>query len=1658
MTDINICDSEENTVYSWELSYDYFNDSIANLTDENKHLFKRLRLSDIRRKYSSQEPYKFHYYDSVSLPVKNTMNLDYWGYYNGVNQGENYYCPTSETIISSNKSANESYGKMGILESIEFPTGGVANLYWESNTVSNGEKRGGLRIAKIEGEKEVSYQYEGGKDLIQPSVYYIERLIGDDFDVVCRIQPSESVRQLSTLKNGNIVGYSKVTEFLSDNSKTEYVYHNEEEVLQDTFAYSPTWTDWSNGVLLKKTRLDPQGDTISIVSNSYNLITTTENFKMGFIERKTGTLFYYYGNAQCPQLSSSINTDFYKNGKRVTTETYTYNENFLCTEMNIQIGTDVQKHIYKYADDFSDLASQMMVDANMIGIPVAQWTFRNGTLNQGIRTIYDNFDELSADGNTVVCSIHTAKDDTFKGMILPKYELVLNTTNMINDIALCKYDTTIIYDSYTQFGRIRDLRYKGTPISYIWSYKGTYPIAELKNATYQEFTDAHGNLNFDMIGGFDQDAMTHLRNQIRNVCGLMDKVSVKTKFYKPLVGVVDVTDTRGIIYSYSYNVSNRISSIHLSSSSYFPTSEQIQSYTYGKNYVSSKKYLTWQSQSSIEGIQYYDEWGRPFVKASQGAKQDGTFSYAMQTYDLMGRPQRTYMSVPSNSTTGELIDVSAFQNLSLTAFSNDPFGYSQTSYDALERTTEITLPGKAWNENKKSTIMQHLTNTANEVKKYTASGNTLNEAGYYEAGTLECTQTTDPDGLTIKSYKDLFGNVVLERRASNFDTYYVYDNYNRLRFVLPPKYQEEKNLGYYAYQYEYDGRGRMVKKTLPGCEPIRYWYDKNDRLVKMQDGLLAQSDYYRIWGYDELGRAISQGIEYNGNLLYYEILNFYDDYGFIEDYSAYFPAAIDNSLPTSFYYGQKGSLTGTWQRATDGEGILIVVGYDDIGYLSKKTVSALNKFVLVSDYTNNLAGDVTEERFREYTYKASNGSMEKVISGVVNHNYGYQHTRLLTSSVLSLLDNSGNVLRTDTISKLTYDDFGRVKKNDRGGTKADMMYEYNPMYGWVNCIKSSGGFEQRLYRETEGNTPRWNGGISAMTWKTNNAYLRRFDYDYDSMNRLTNAEYSQYRITGGTSLSPTLSLLPVGMENEDYTSEYGYDKNSNLLYAYRQGVVDDVEEGLYYDTMDDYNVSYRGNQKLSVGGTGVGEPSYYGSSSFVDGADEAVEYAYNANGAMTMDLNKGITNIAYDLLGNLKEITFDNNRIIRYIYAADGTRLRMVHLQKKNGVWLKDSVDYSGYIRLNNGSLDKLHFIGGYLTLSGSGNANGCHYYIQDYQGSNRMVVNSNGVTEQATHYYPYGGVIGGIDLGSNLQPYKFEGKELDRTYGLDWYDIHARQYDPIVPAWHTVDPLCEKSYTWSPYAYCIGNPIDFIDPTGLAYWYTNNSKEIEKFMNHVKDGGGGGGDFDMSGWHYSSDADFLSNLFYNDQTGNFHYSYGTIENGEIVCHGRTFSKISSGGVGGLYSGVNTVADATGESLVKHSGNSTFGYNGKFYWHPKTEKGFDGNQHVSAVRLTKIGKGITKVTGPVGKVLDATNVIIGINKDIKHETNNGYNTVRAVGDVTGGLVIGELGTWGFVFIGMKTGFVAGPFGIIICGTIGGIIGSYVGSEMGTSIVDEMYNR
>ena len=68
---------------------------------------------------------------------------------------------------------------------------------------------------------------------------------------------------------------------------------------------------------------------------------------------------------------------------------------------------------------------------------------------------------------------------------------------------------------------------------------------------------------------------------------------------------------------------------------------------------------------------------------------------------------------------------------------------------------------------------------------------------------------------------------------------------------------------------------------------------------------------------------------------------------------------------------------------------------------------------------------------------------------------------------------------------------------------------------------------------------------------------------------------------------------------------------------------------------------------------------------------------------------------------------------------------------------------------------------------------------------------------------------------GADVQPYKYNGKELDLMHGLNTYDYGARQHDPILARWDRIDPLCEKYYSTSPYAYCLNNPVNAIDPDG---------------------------------------------------------------------------------------------------------------------------------------------------------------------------------------------------------------------------------------------------
>ena len=75
---------------------------------------------------------------------------------------------------------------------------------------------------------------------------------------------------------------------------------------------------------------------------------------------------------------------------------------------------------------------------------------------------------------------------------------------------------------------------------------------------------------------------------------------------------------------------------------------------------------------------------------------------------------------------------------------------------------------------------------------------------------------------------------------------------------------------------------------------------------------------------------------------------------------------------------------------------------------------------------------------------------------------------------------------------------------------------------------------------------------------------------------------------------------------------------------------------------------------------------------------------------------------------------------------------------------------------------------------------------------------------------------------------YQYSGKELDRMNGLDLYDFHARQYDPVLGRFTTPDPLSEKYYHLSPCVYCASNPLRYIDPTGMEIFINDENSQNE--------------------------------------------------------------------------------------------------------------------------------------------------------------------------------------------------------------------------------------
>lgn len=124
------------------------------------------------------------------------------------------------------------------------------------------------------------------------------------------------------------------------------------------------------------------------------------------------------------------------------------------------------------------------------------------------------------------------------------------------------------------------------------------------------------------------------------------------------------------------------------------------------------------------------------------------------------------------------------------------------------------------------------------------------------------------------------------------------------------------------------------------------------------------------------------------------------------------------------------------------------------------------------------------------------------------------------------------------------------------------------------------------------------------------------------------------------------------------------------------------------------------------------------------------------------------------------------------------------------------------------------------------------------HHGDRVTVIDQNGALKEINNYYPYGGLMGAASVG--VQPNKYGSKELDRENGIDWYDFEARYQDPMLPMFTTQDPLAEQTPSISPYAYCAGNPIRYIDPSGMLWlksqWGDDTYYMFDKSINSQSD------------------------------------------------------------------------------------------------------------------------------------------------------------------------------------------------------------------------------
>ena len=846
-----------------------------------------------------------------------------------------------------------------------------------------------------------------------------------------------------------------------------------------------------------------------------------------------------------------------------------------------------------------------------------------------------------------------------------------------------------------------------------------------------------------------------------------------------------------------------------------------------ENYVVSIKNRVQDRLIGDKVITYFDGFGRSIEAVNCNASPNKSNWATYTEYNCFNKPIKEWLNgVVSQDAAGNFVIKENVEAASVSS-NNDAEPYSVYEYEPspLMRETAMMGPGEDWHSRGKKKSIQYLTNTQNNpdsqvwhlsVSDKSELSCSIMAEGLYQPGTLKGILTKDEDDCLSIEFKDRQGNVVLSRQFDNeggrVDTYYVYDDYGLLRAVLPAMISissikgevDASRINQYAYLYKYDTRDRLVAKKLPGIEWKTMEYDDKDRLVSEQDGVQRKNGEKTFHLYDVHGRECLTGIataeaDLKNATVFYDGKNEFTN-GYQCSESAY--SGLMYVLKSYYYdnYGfTKGSNLPIGKLNLSGSNIHQgkLVGMKALRLSNDSNSSEYDTYIYSYNFKGLINGNLKSNHLAGYNleqiaYNFSGQPLMRYVEcapfyGTAKFQYEYRydlHGRLRRENVVV---NSKEHL---TIANNQYDELGRLANDSRTGDVAlNTTYSYNVRSQLTGI--SSPIFSERLYFNNNPYESKssYNGNIAAHSWEIA-PYQEGYSYEYDKLSRLTKAKYY-------SGANPT----------NRYTSSYDYDSMGNILSLQRNRLLDNGQWGLG----DDIAYEYIGNQ-LYKADNHAAQTSYASHVFFSDNVDLETEYAYDENGNMTKNLNKDIDSISYNEIGMPKCISFKGGGKTEYIYSATGEKLQVKHTPSIGDKAI--ITNYCGEAVFDDIKLETVQFDGGYMSYKHT-SAPVFYHYVKDYQGSNRVIYNAkNDEVVQRIGYYPFGSILNtGQDV--DFQRYFYNGKELESLQGLFLYDYGARFYDGI--RFTTMDPLAEKYYSISPYAYCLNNPIRFIDYNGEA-------------------------------------------------------------------------------------------------------------------------------------------------------------------------------------------------------------------------------------------------